>query len=245
MASWHGFGHHPAPPELPARGSDQTAAYVRGLIIRAGIGCLLLGLAASAAPASGWAWGVAAAVLALDGLAVWSVLAGCSGRRRMVPCLLAVDALVGWIGLTVDGRLAPAVPALLVLVACEGVSYQPTRRGALLAEIYLLGANSLWLLPPPGPFTGLHWGAAARMGLWDAVDSVLLGAWVNAHAIPWRMPPGWDQLTPRERDVYRLSRRGYTAAEIADRLHIEVSTVKTHLRHIHHKLPPASSPPPP
>jgi hypothetical protein len=245
MASWHCFGDHPTPPEPPDRGSDPAAPYAPGLMIRAGVGLLLLGLAASTAPASGWAWGIAATVLALDGLAAWSTLAGGLRRLAIPPRLLAADALVGGIGLAVDGRLVPAVPALLVLVAFEGVSYQPTRRGALLAEIYLLGANSLWLLHPPGPVNGLHWGAAARMGLWDAVDSVLLGAWVTAHAIPWRMPPGWEQLTPREREVYRLSRRGYTAAAIASQLHIEVSTVKTHLRHIRHKLPPASSSPPP
>lgn len=145
-----------------------------------------------------------------------------------------------------DGRLAPAVPALLVLVAFEGVSYDATRRGAALAEWSLLVANSVMLVSAARPLDGIRWGSGVvPMILWDGVDSVLLGAWVSAHAIPWRMPAGWRQLTPREREVYALSRRGYTATEIAQRLQIEVSTVKTHLRHIHHKLPPASSPPPP
>lgn len=45
-----------------------------------------------------------------------------------------------------------------------------------------------------------------------------------------------DQLTRREREVAAHLSRGLTNVEIADALHIEASTVKTHIAHITSKL---------
>lgn len=47
---------------------------------------------------------------------------------------------------------------------------------------------------------------------------------------------GPGSLTPRERDVARLAAKGYTAAEIADRLFIGTRTVESHLARIYPKL---------
>ncbi|MBZ0118935.1 MAG: helix-turn-helix transcriptional regulator [Sandaracinaceae bacterium] len=45
-----------------------------------------------------------------------------------------------------------------------------------------------------------------------------------------------DRLTPRERDVLRLLRRGLTTAAVARALGIRISTVRTHIEHMRNKL---------
>ncbi len=45
-----------------------------------------------------------------------------------------------------------------------------------------------------------------------------------------------DQLTSRERELLRLLAMGFLNKEIADRLHICLSTVKNHLQHMYPKL---------
>jgi DNA-binding CsgD family transcriptional regulator len=47
---------------------------------------------------------------------------------------------------------------------------------------------------------------------------------------------GWDSLTPMEQRVVELVADGRSNAEIADKLFIGVSTVKTHLVHVYEKL---------
>ena len=44
------------------------------------------------------------------------------------------------------------------------------------------------------------------------------------------------KLTPREQEVLRLVADGQSAPDIAARLYIETSTVKTHLQNIYEKL---------
>jgi len=53
------------------------------------------------------------------------------------------------------------------------------------------------------------------------------------HAPP---PPRLDELTERERDVFRLIARGFSNAEIGRELYISDATVKTHITHILQKL---------
>jgi DNA-binding NarL/FixJ family response regulator len=49
-------------------------------------------------------------------------------------------------------------------------------------------------------------------------------------------PKGVDELTDRERDIFRLVAEGLSNPEIAERLHISETTVKTHVAHLYAKL---------
>jgi DNA-binding CsgD family transcriptional regulator len=48
-------------------------------------------------------------------------------------------------------------------------------------------------------------------------------------------PGRHPRLTPREREVMELARRGYPPSKIARRLHLSVQTVYTHLRNVRRK----------
>jgi DNA-binding NarL/FixJ family response regulator len=49
-------------------------------------------------------------------------------------------------------------------------------------------------------------------------------------------PKQLDELSERERDVFRLMARGLSNAEIGNELYISETTVKTHVTHILQKL---------
>lgn len=50
------------------------------------------------------------------------------------------------------------------------------------------------------------------------------------------VPPGFDELTDREREVFTGIARGMTSAEIGDALFVSDSTVKTHVGRVLAKL---------
>jgi DNA-binding CsgD family transcriptional regulator len=62
-------------------------------------------------------------------------------------------------------------------------------------------------------------------------DAVLTMASIAAEDYNEKMAR-WRSLTPREQDVAALVYRGYTNGEIAKRLNISITTVKTHIRKI-------------
>jgi DNA-binding NarL/FixJ family response regulator len=87
-------------------------------------------------------------------------------------------------------------------------------------------------------------------GLLDAVERAAAGEPVVSAAVLARMmnhfsarppggdrkPPGFDDLSDREREILALIGVGRSNAEIAQELFISMATVKTHVRHIFGKL---------
>jgi DNA-binding NarL/FixJ family response regulator len=51
-----------------------------------------------------------------------------------------------------------------------------------------------------------------------------------------QVPPGYDDLSERERDILRLIGEGRSNTEIASELFISMATVKTHVRHVFAKM---------
>jgi DNA-binding NarL/FixJ family response regulator len=54
--------------------------------------------------------------------------------------------------------------------------------------------------------------------------------------MPAQLPPGYDDLSDREREILTLIGAGRSNTEIAEELFISMATVKTHVRHIFAKL---------
>jgi len=59
---------------------------------------------------------------------------------------------------------------------------------------------------------------------------------VTSNTAPIITPPGWDELTPREKEILELIGEGATNREIAEKLYISEKTVKNHLTHIFSRL---------
>jgi DNA-binding CsgD family transcriptional regulator len=67
---------------------------------------------------------------------------------------------------------------------------------------------------------------------WRTVVESVLRRWGERH----RPTIGWHSLTPAEHRVVELVTAGLTNRQIADRLLMSTSTVKTHLAHVFTKL---------
>jgi DNA-binding NarL/FixJ family response regulator len=95
-----------------------------------------------------------------------------------------------------------------------------------------------FLLKDAGPALlaqAVHAAAAGDALIAPSVTARLLGAFARAGSTPAATQPV-DPLTEREEQVLATVARGRTNAEVADELHISLSTVKTHLASLMGKL---------
>jgi DNA-binding NarL/FixJ family response regulator len=75
--------------------------------------------------------------------------------------------------------------------------------------------------------------AAGDAALDPAVQSTVLGALTSGTAVPSGPEPELpDELTPREAEVLVLIAEGLTNAQIAERLVVSPTTVKSHINHL-------------
>ncbi len=78
--------------------------------------------------------------------------------------------------------------------------------------------------------------AAGEPVVAPAVLERMMGHFVAKPPLPLREPPGFAELSSREREVLALIGQGRTNGEIAASLVISMATVKTHVRHVFAKL---------
>ncbi|HEY7271400.1 MAG TPA: response regulator transcription factor [Actinoplanes sp.] len=142
---------------------------------------------------------------------------------RLAPDVVVMDLrMPGVDGITATGRILADRPAIRVLVLTT-FGDDDHLYPALTA-----GATGFLLkdAPPDELLDGIRRAAAGDSPFSSDVLRRLVRRAVDARAGAPRPLPG---LTTRERDVLDLVADGLSNAEIADRLHIGVTTVKTHI----------------
>ncbi|MFY1585001.1 response regulator transcription factor [Micromonospora sp. WMMD734] len=142
---------------------------------------------------------------------------------RLVPDVVVMDLrMPGVDGITATGRILADRPATRVLVLTtfgdDDHLYPALTAGA---------CGFLLKDAPPGELVdGVRRAAAGGSPFSEEVLQRLVRRAVHARAEPSRPAAG---LTAREQDVLALVAEGLSNTEIADRLHIGVTTVKTHI----------------
>jgi DNA-binding NarL/FixJ family response regulator len=103
-----------------------------------------------------------------------------------------------------------------------------------------LGAGARGFLlkdaPPEQLVAGIRVVASGEALLAPAVTRRLIEDFSRARPARGDEPPGADELTPREREVWGLLARGLSNSEIADSLVVGETTVKTHVARVLMKL---------
>ena len=95
-----------------------------------------------------------------------------------------------------------------------------------------------FLLKDAGPALltqAIHAAALGDALIAPSITARLLAAFADTHARPGRAQP-IEPLTVREEEILIPVAQGWTNSEIADHLHISISTVKTHLASLMRKL---------
>jgi DNA-binding NarL/FixJ family response regulator len=141
-------------------------------------------------------------------------------RMRRVDGITATAAL----------REQPDPPAVLVVTTFD--------EDDLLWAAIAAGAGGFVLKDSPAADLIAATRSVAGGGAWfdPGVAPRVLAAYRETVAPDTRQRRRLEQLTPREHDVLRLMARGATNAEVAERLHLGETTVKTHVRSIFLKL---------
>lgn len=103
-----------------------------------------------------------------------------------------------------------------------------------------LGAGASGFLlkdsPPEQLVTAIRVVAGGEALLAPSVTSRLIEQFARTRGIPQKPPPGLDELTARELEVFKLLARGMSNAEIAASLVVGDTTVKTHVARLLAKL---------
>jgi DNA-binding NarL/FixJ family response regulator len=159
------------------------------------------------------------------------------GARRLRPDVVLMDiwmpeldgiAATRQIASAALGRAGPG-PRVLILTTFDLDEYVYDALGAGASGFLLKDA------PPEQLTEGIRVVARGEALLAPAVTRRLIEDFSRARP-PTEVPPGADELTPRELEVWRLLAQGLSNAEIAESLIVSGTTVKTHVARILMKL---------
>jgi DNA-binding NarL/FixJ family response regulator len=147
--------------------------------------------------------------------------------ERLTPDVVLMDLrMPGVDGITATTRILAARPSTRVLVLTTFDDDEHLYPALNAGAQGFLGKDA----PPEQLLDAIRRTAAGESPFSSEVLSRIVGAAVAAHRAEPELPgldlPG---LTDRERDVLALVGAGLSNAEIAARLHVAVSTVKTHV----------------
>jgi DNA-binding NarL/FixJ family response regulator len=153
--------------------------------------------------------------------------------RRLRPDLVLMDIRMPRLdGLAATRRLlegdGEGAPRVIVLTTFD--------RNEYVYEALRAGASGFLLkdMPAPQLVAGLRAVAAGDALLAPTVTRRMIEEFAAVHHAP--VPPGYEQLTARERDTFMLLARGLSNAEIAAEHVVGEATVKSHVASILAKL---------
>ncbi len=150
---------------------------------------------------------------------------------RLRPTVVLMDIRMPELdGLEATQRILAADEAVRVLVLTtfdlDEYIYKALRAGA---SGFVLKDD-----PPEQPISAIRTVARGDALLSPAVTKRVIEQFTQRPRIA--VPTGFNDLTDREMDVFRLTARGLSNAEIGEELFISETTVKTHMTHILQKL---------
>ena len=156
------------------------------------------------------------------------------GTRRLKPDVVLMDVRMPELdGIAATREIASEgeqAPRVMILTTFDLDEY--------VYDALAVGASGFLLkdAQPEELVAGIRVVASGEALLAPTVTRRLIEDFSRARPARMDSPPGIDELTPREREVWGLLAQGLSNAEIAERLVLGETTVKTHVARVLMKL---------